>query len=64
MHGLFRRHKLPIVLQSEHAECVLACLAMVASYHGRQTTLTQLRQQYSISQRGAGLADLMALRSS
>ncbi|MHB1615741.1 MAG: cysteine peptidase family C39 domain-containing protein, partial [Metallibacterium sp.] len=26
--------RLPVILQSEAAECGLACLAMVASYHG------------------------------
>ena len=29
--------KLPLVLQTEAAECGLACLAMVASYHGYRT---------------------------
>ncbi|MGV7211675.1 cysteine peptidase family C39 domain-containing protein, partial [Oxalobacteraceae bacterium A2-2] len=29
------RH-LPLILQDEAAECGLACLAMIASYHGHE----------------------------
>ena len=37
--------EVPIVLQSEAAECGLACLAMVASYHGLKTDLNTIRQR-------------------
>ncbi|NRB11454.1 MAG: hypothetical protein HRU35_07605, partial [Rickettsiaceae bacterium] len=30
----WRRNRLPLILQSEAAECGLACLAMVAGFHG------------------------------
>ncbi|VVE23682.1 ABC transporter [Pandoraea horticolens] len=51
--GLSR--KLPMILQTEAAECGLACLAMVASYHGHHVDLATLRGQFSVSLKGAGL---------
>ncbi len=53
------RHRLPIILQTEIAECALACLAMVASYHGHEVDLNTLRRQYPISLRGTTLHSLM-----
>ncbi|NMR27246.1 peptidase domain-containing ABC transporter [Pseudoalteromonas sp. NEC-BIFX-2020_015] len=53
------RLSLPIILQSEAAECGLASLAMVASYHGYQSDLVSLRQRFSISLEGATLLDIM-----
>jgi len=62
MRALFAgRHSLPVILQSERAECGLACLAMVASWHGRRTDLNAMRQRYPISARGATLGDLQAI---
>lgn len=53
------RHKLPLVFQTEAAECGLACLAMVAAYHGNSIDLLSLRQRFSISLRGTTLAHLL-----
>lgn len=53
------RKKLPLILQTEAAECGLACLAMIASYHGNECDLRNLRQRFSMSLKGATLADLM-----
>ncbi len=50
------RKRLPIVLQTEAAECGLACLAMVLGYHGVHTDLPTLRQRYSISMKGTTLS--------
>ncbi|MCG7536136.1 peptidase domain-containing ABC transporter [Pseudoalteromonas sp. OOF1S-7] len=50
---------LPVILQSEAAECGLASLAMVAAYHGYHSDLTTLRQKFSISIEGATLLDIM-----
>lgn len=47
--------------QSEAAECGLACMAMVANYHGHQLDLTTLRNRYSVSFKGANLQQLMLL---
>ncbi|MBA2723274.1 MAG: peptidase domain-containing ABC transporter [Methylibium sp.] len=49
----------PMVLQTEGAECGLACLAMVAAHHGHRTDLATLRQRFSLSLKGATLADLV-----
>lgn len=53
------RAKLPIVLQSEAAECGLACLLMVARHHGFQGDLGGLRRRYGMSLKGATLKDLI-----
>jgi ATP-binding cassette subfamily B protein RaxB len=50
---------LPMVLQTEGAECGLACLAMVAAHHGHRTDLASLRERFSLSLKGATLADLV-----
>ncbi|KAB2838878.1 MAG: hypothetical protein F9K47_17105 [Burkholderiales bacterium] len=38
--------RLPLILQTEATECGLACLGMVAGYHGHRTDLANLRQQF------------------
>src|SRR5215467_6707735 len=53
------RGKLPLIFQTEAAECGLACLAMIAGYHGHQTDLQSLRQRFSISMRGTTLAHML-----
>lgn len=53
------RASLPIILQSEAAECGLASLSMVAAYHGYRSDLTSLRQRFSISLAGVTLLDIM-----
>jgi ATP-binding cassette subfamily B protein RaxB len=52
---------LPTILQTEAAECGLACVAMVASYWGHQIDLPSMRQRFSISLKGATLKGLMAM---
>ncbi len=47
------------ILQTEAAECGLACLAMVANYHGYQTDLPTLRQRFALSLRGATLKQVI-----
>mgnify|MGYP003365972443 FL=1 len=53
------RHRVPQIIQTEAAECGLACLAMVCGYHGKYVDLQTLRQRYGISSRGATLRTLM-----
>jgi ATP-binding cassette, subfamily B, bacterial CvaB/MchF/RaxB len=53
--------KLPVVLQTEAAECGLACLAMVMGWHGVVTDLAVLRQRHAVSLKGMTLADLSRL---
>lgn len=52
---------LPMIHQAEVAECGLACIAMIAGYHGYQTDLLTLRRQFSISLKGSRLQDLIDL---
>ena len=59
--GLSRRSKLPLILQTEGAECALACLAMVASFHGQRCDLAELRGRFSLSLKGATMADLVRM---
>ena len=53
----------PLVLQSEGAECGLACLAMVAGYHGYNIDLASLRHRFATSQQGITLDRLMQVAS-
>lgn len=48
-------NRLPIILQTEAAECSLACLAMVAGFHGHHLDLAAMRRQFTISLKGANL---------
>lgn len=64
MQGLLNftgRAFLPLVRQTEAAECGLACLAMVASYHGYRTDMNSLRRRYPVSLKGVTLRDLMEI---
>lgn len=47
------------ILQSEAAECGLACLAMLVTHHGLRTDLRALRRRFSVSLKGATLAQVM-----
>jgi ATP-binding cassette subfamily B protein RaxB len=51
------------MLQSEEAECGLACVAMIAAFHGHRVNLPGLRQRFPVSLKGATLADLMGVAS-
>ncbi|MGH8146147.1 MAG: cysteine peptidase family C39 domain-containing protein, partial [Rhodanobacteraceae bacterium] len=55
------RRKLPVILQTEAAECGLASLAMVARYHGHDVDLPSLRRRYSTSLKGANLTRVMEM---
>lgn len=55
------RSKLPVILQTEATECGLACIGMIATYHGYRTDLTALRARFSVSLKGATLANLIGI---
>lgn len=59
--SLWPRRRVPMILQSEAAECGLACLAMIASAHGHDTDLLTLRRRFEMSSRGATLGRLMQI---
>lgn len=55
------RRRLPNIMQTEAAECGLACLAMVASYHGFRTDLNTLRRRHPVSLKGVTLRGLIQI---
>src|SRR3979490_585741 len=64
MHELLNfsgRGFLPLIRQTEAAECGLACLAMVASYHDHRTDMNSLRRRYPGALKGVTLRNLMEI---
>lgn len=57
--NLAGRQRLELFRQSEAAECGLACLAMVASFHGHKTSLSTLRRRFNVSMKGQTLKTLI-----
>ncbi|PTA69920.1 MULTISPECIES: peptidase domain-containing ABC transporter [unclassified Stenotrophomonas] len=55
--------RLPLFHQNEVAECGIACIAMIASFHGVGASLVGLRERYGTSQLGAGLSKLIGISS-
>src|SRR4051794_14657844 len=53
--------RLPMVLQTEAAECGLASLTMVASWFGYNTDLAEMRRRFGLSLKGATLKELMRI---
>lgn len=53
------RKKLPVLLQTEAAECGIACLAMIASYHGYPADVATLRRRFAVSAKGTTLTSLI-----
>jgi ATP-binding cassette subfamily B protein RaxB len=59
----WRASRVPLILQTEEAECGIACLAMVAGAHGLLTDLATLRKRFSVSLKGVTMADLVRFAS-
>ncbi|WP_355586380.1 peptidase domain-containing ABC transporter [Xanthomonas cannabis] len=57
------RKRLPLYLQTESAECGLACVAMIANYHGHDIDLASLRRRFGGSIRGLGLSHIISICS-
>ena len=55
------RRRLPLLLQTEAAECGLASLAMVAGYWGHHIDLANMRRRFSVSLKGSTLKSLIAM---
>ena len=60
INRLFGRH-VPLILQSEAPECGIACVAMIASYHGLRTDLSAMRLRLSPSMKGVTLQHIAAI---
>ncbi|WP_330982277.1 MULTISPECIES: peptidase domain-containing ABC transporter [Enterobacterales] len=54
-----RRNALPVILQTESAECGLACLSMLSTWHNHPLDLRELRQAHGVSQKGLSLTQLI-----
>lgn len=52
------RKKIPVILQSEAAECGIACLAMISAFHGLNIDLFNFRQRYGSPTQGVTLLSL------
>lgn len=61
MSGFGRRGELPVIQQNEIAECGLACLAMIAAYHGHDVDMAGMRRRFAVSIKGATLSRLIAI---
>lgn len=61
--SLFNRKHLKTVLQTEATECGLACLVMIARYHGQDVDLNAMRKTAAISLKGASMKQIMATAS-
>jgi ATP-binding cassette, subfamily B, bacterial CvaB/MchF/RaxB len=57
------RARLPVILQTELAECGLACLAMIAAFYGHEFDLNTLRRRFPISAKGVTLKALIEVAS-
>ncbi len=55
------KRRLPMILQTEAAECGLASLAMVAAYHQRAVDPGELRRRHGFSLKGATLKDVISV---
>ena len=55
------RAKLPVILQTQATECGLACIGMLAGFHGHRTDLPSLRRQFQISLKGTTLSHLIKI---
>ena len=51
----------PLILQSEIAECGLASIAMVASYHGHRLDMPAMRKRFLANLKGMNLQQLIEL---
>ena len=58
--SLFGR-RVPMIMQSEAPECGIACVAMIASYHGLRTDLSAMRLRLSPSMKGVTLQHIAAI---
>lgn len=53
--------RVPVLMQTEGAECGLMCVAMVAGYYGTTPEVAYLRREHRVSMKGASFEQLMRL---
>ncbi|WP_215423870.1 microcin export peptidase/ABC transporter MchF [Escherichia coli] len=52
------QRRVPVIHQTETAECGLACLAMICGHFGKNIDLISLRRKFNLSARGTNLAGI------
>lgn len=57
------RHGTPVILQTERAECAIACVCMIATSFGHELDLLSARQRFSASLKGATMTDIINMAS-
>jgi len=55
------RGRVPEITQMSQTECGLACLAMVLSYHGRHTSINELRAQSGLGRDGLSALSIVKI---
>lgn len=61
---MFSRPTIQPIQQAESQECILACLTMIAQYHGHSSSLRELRSRFPFLSRGGTLRDLLEIARS
>jgi len=64
MIGFERRSRVADILQTEAAECGLACISAIAGFHGNHVDLRALRAAFPVSLRGTTLKRLIEIARS
>lgn len=61
LHNLsfWHTHHLPVLLQTEAAECGLVALCMISSYWGHAIDVPSMRRRFSVSMKGSTLKSLI-----
>ncbi|MFL0863820.1 peptidase domain-containing ABC transporter [Vibrio parahaemolyticus] len=54
-------YQTPLIMQTEMAECGLACIAMIATYHGHKLDVSYLRNIHTTSLDGMNLQQMLLL---
>ena len=54
-------NRLPVIRQTQAAECGLTCVGMIANYYGHDIDMISLRRRFSTSLKGATLADVISI---
>lgn len=57
----WKNRHLPAIQQDESTECGLACICMIACYWGFNVKLSEMRQRFSVSSKGATLLGLASI---
>ncbi|GGA51684.1 peptidase domain-containing ABC transporter [Hafnia psychrotolerans] len=55
------RQKLPVLRQTQAAECGLTCVGMIAGYFGHHIDMVSLRHRFPTSLKGSTLSDVMSV---